>query len=199
MNDRRLIKTRNWLNAIYYKSRKIYFCKSIEIMNIYVMMYISWDLSIVFVLVHNNGTVVACIPIYKSLFDSCITWWKEHVESFIADFNSDCHFLKLKVRPGAGDRCDCLFSFLEQWQYQWQFMMLCSSVPIHTYVYGAWSLTRVHLSSVIQLRQICIMYSIITVYALHFRMASMPAARYHLNEGLPPYLWYDSLYIRDIW
>ena len=69
----------------------------------------------------------------------------------------------------------------------------------YTYVYSALSLTRVHLSSAIQLTQICIMYSIIAVYALPFRVASMPAVRYDLNGGLPMCLWYDWQYIRIIW
>ena len=43
------------------------------------------------------------------------------------------------------------------------------------------------------------MYSIITVYALPFRVASMPAVRYDLNGGLPTCLWYDSLCVRIIW
>ena len=43
------------------------------------------------------------------------------------------------------------------------------------------------------------MYSIITVYALPFRMAFIPAVRYDLSGGLPTCLWYDSLYIRIIW
>ena len=65
---------------------------------------------------------------------------------------------------------------------------------------GQWNggITRAHLSSAIQLTQICIMYSIIAVYALPFRVASMPAVRYDLNGGLPTCLWYNSLYIRII-
>ena len=55
------------------------------------------------------------------------------------------------------------------------------------------------LSSVIQLTQICIMFSIISVYALPFRVAPMPVAGYELNGGLRTCLWCDSLYIRIIW
>ena len=180
---------RNWLNAIYYISRKIYFRRSIEIMNIYVTMYISWSLIIVFVSVHSNRPVVACIAIHKSLLDATLR------------LLTSALIVILEIRGAAGSRGSrwLSFSFLKQWQYQWQFMILCSSMPIYTYVYGAGSLTRVHLSSVIQLTQICIMYSIITMYALPFPMASMPAVRYDLNGGIPTYLWYDSLYIRIIW
>ena len=51
----------------------------------------------------------------------------------------------------------------------------------------------------IQLTQICIMYSIIAVYALPSRVATMPAVRYDVNGGLPTCLWYHSLYTRIIW
>ena len=71
---------------------------------------------------------------------------------------------------------------------------------IHTYLcYSAWSLTRVHISFVIHLIQICIKYSIITVYVLPLGMVSMPAGGCELNGGFTTCLCYDSLYIRNIW
>ena len=82
----------------------------------------------------------------------------------------------------------------------WHWFLPCPFLwYTYTYVYSAWSLTRVHVSSVIQLTQICIMYSIITVYVLPFWVASMPAIKYDFNGGLLTCLWYDSSYIRNIW
>ena len=139
--------------------------------------------------------------------------WKEQTESF-NHWNSkvvrvttlwllaSVLIVIIEIRGAAGSRGWShwlSFSFLKKWKYQWQFMTLFPSMPflwyIYTYVYSAWSVTQVHLSSAIQLTQICVMYSIITVYALPFRVASMQVFRY----GLPTCLWHDSLYIRIIW
>ena len=48
------------------------------------------------------------------------------------------------------------------------------------------------ISSVIQLTQIRFMYSIIIVYTLPFRVASMPVVRFDLNGGFPnvPMIWF---------
>ena len=142
----------------------MYFRKSIEIMNIYVMMYISWRLSIVFVSMHSNGQIFTWFMYNRwnhSIKVAMVTTLQLLTSALIVIF---------EIRGAAGSRGSrwLSFSFLKEWQYLWQSMILCSSMPIYTYVYGAWSLTRVHLSSVIQLTQICIMYSIITVYALYF-------------------------------
>ena len=54
----------------------------------------------------------------------------------------------------------------------------------------------------------CIMYSIIAVYALPFRVASMPAVRYisqhaydmiHYISGLFGYLYVCEIYVNLIW
>ena len=111
----------------------------------------------------------------------------------------------IEIRGAAGRRGWSLwlsFSFLKQWQYQWQFMTVFFHALFIVHIHlclQCFTLTPVHQLSAIHLMQICIMYSIIAVYALPFQVASMPAVRYDLNGGHPMCLLCDSLYIRIIW
>ena len=95
------------------------------------------------------------------------------------------------------------FSFIKQWQYQWKFMTRFCSMPFFKIHINLCLQSLIPYSSPLI---ICYpvdanlhMYSIIAVYALPFRVASMPAVRYDLNGGLPACLCCDSLYIRIIW
>ena len=93
------------------------------------------------------------------------------------------------------------FSFLKQWQYQWQFMTLFSSMPffLKNTIYPCLQCLIPYSSSPIICYPVDANYVNFCCVCSSFSVASMSAVRYDLNGGLPTYLWYDSLYIRIIW
>ena len=86
----------------------------------------------------------------------------------------------------------------------WHFFVPCPFLKCtYTYVYRAWSLTLVHLSSAIPLTQICICIQSLLCMLLLFGWP--PCQRSDMiwpqigSGGLPACLCCDSLYIRIIW
>ena len=93
------------------------------------------------------------------------------------------------------------FSFLKQWQYQWQFMTVFSHALFIVHIYLCLQCLIPYSSSPI----ICYPVDANLHYVFnHYCVCSsfpggLHAVRYDLNGGLPTCPWYDSIYIRIIW